>query len=417
MTDNPTQNLECYLVGGVVRDQLLGLKSKDRDWVVVGATPAQMEARGFRPVGQDFPVFLHPQSGEEYALARTERKSGHGYRGFDVISDPGVTLEEDLRRRDLTINAMAQTVDGEIIDPYGGQQDLDKRILRHVSDAFAEDPVRVLRTARFGARFAKQGFHVHLSTMALMSQMVSSGEVDHLVAERVWQELQAAMETGHCSQFVLILRQCDALQSVLPEVNALFGVPQNTTYHPEVDAGLHVLLALDIASELTPDAEVIFAVLVHDLGKALTPKDEWPAHRQHEHRGLPLIDDLCDRLRVPNRFRRLALKVCENHLLFHQLATLKASTVVKLLERLDAFRSPAVVEQFALACQADIRGRSGREDDEVPQAQLLTRLAEAAATVSGREVSGQLSREGSPTGDRIQEELHRRRCEAIKAVQ
>ncbi len=338
---------------------MLGLAINDRDWVVIGASPEQMIKHGFRPIGTDFPVFLHPHNHEEYALARTERKTGPGYSGFHFHAAPDVTLEQDLARRDLTINAIAQASNGDLIDPFNGQSDIKSRHLRHVSDAFVEDPVRILRVARFAARFQAFDFKIAPETQHLMQSLVDSGEVDNLTQERVWQECHNALLTPKPSVFFTTLRECGALNKLLPEVDALFGVPQPEAYHPEIDSGIHTLLALDRARELSDDPQVIFATLTHDLGKALTPKRFLPAHHGHEAAGVPLVDALCDRLRVPNAYRSLARLVCEQHLLMHRLKELKPTTALKLLTRLDAFRKPERIDQFALACQADSQGRTG----------------------------------------------------------
>ncbi|MEE3287745.1 MAG: multifunctional CCA addition/repair protein, partial [Pseudomonadota bacterium] len=356
MTD-PAEQLECYLVGGAVRDQLLGLDRADLDWLVIGASGDEMTRLGFKSVGRDFPVFLHPKSHQEYALARRERKIAPGYRGFETDTGPEVTLEEDLSRRDLTINAMARSRDGVLIDPYGGQADLGKKILRHVSDAFIEDPVRVLRVARFTARYHHLGFTVAPETLELMQTVVERGETQALVAERVWQELRLALGENTPAEFFRVLHACGALGSVLPEIQALFGVPQPPEHHPEGDAGQHTLMVLDAAARLSDDTRVRFAALVHDLGKSTTPRHQWPRHIGHEKRGLKLVKGLCQRLRIPEDHRRLALAVTEYHLLMHKLKELRPETVLKLLAGLDAFRNPDRVESFILACEADAQGR------------------------------------------------------------
>ncbi|HEY0721228.1 MAG TPA: multifunctional CCA addition/repair protein, partial [Gammaproteobacteria bacterium] len=332
--------MQIYLVGGAVRDKLLGVEPRDRDWVVVGATPAEMLAQGYRPVGKDFPVFIHPETGEEYALARTERKTAPGYHGFEFHADPAVTLEEDLRRRDLTINAMAMDGAGNLIDPFGGAEDLRNGRLRHVSPAFAEDPVRILRLARYAARYAHWGFRVAHATHALMKQMVENGEVDALVAERVWQEMENALGEPTPSRFFEVLRNCGALARILPELEALFGVPQPKHHHPEVDTGLHTLLVLDQAARLSTDTRVRFAALVHDLGKGTTPREEWPKHIAHEHRGVELVNALCERLHIPNDYRELAQIVTRYHGVYHRVEELRASTLHDTLEAVDAFRRP-----------------------------------------------------------------------------
>jgi tRNA nucleotidyltransferase (CCA-adding enzyme) len=381
--------MEIYLVGGAVRDALLGYPVVERDWVVVGARPQELTAAGYRQVGKDFPVFLHPDSGEEYALARTERKSGHGYTGFAVQFDPDVTLEEDLLRRDLTINAMAQTPAGEIIDPYGGQADLQARLLRHVSPAFVEDPLRVLRVARFAARYAHLGFRVAAETRALMADIVRQGELAHLPAERVWVEMERALGERDPAVFIEVLRDCGALAALLPEVEALFGIPQPEAHHPEVDSGVHTLMVLAQAAALSPDTAVRFAALVHDLGKATTPAAELPRHIAHEHRGVPLVRALCERLKVPNRHRDLALRVCEFHLLCHRAQELRGKTLLKLLRATGALRQPALLEDFLLACEADARGRLGLEDRPYPQAPYLRRALAAAREVTAANFQAQ----------------------------
>lgn len=379
--------MKIYLVGGAVRDRLLGLDPGDRDWVVVGATQAQMEALGFKAVGRDFPVFLHPDTGEEHALARTERKSGRGYRGFVVDADPSVTLEQDLQRRDFTVNAIAEDADGALVDPYGGARDIEARVLRHVGPAFAEDPLRVLRAARFMARFASHGFTVAPETMALMRGMVASGELDALVPERVWQELRRALASATPSAFLATLRACGALAVVLPEVDALYGIPQRAEYHPEVDTGVHQEMVSDMAARLAPgDARIGFAALVHDLGKALTPAEVLPKHIGHEHAGVKPVLALCERLRVPLDHRELAVMACREHLNVHRLSELRDATVVELLTRCDAFRRPERIPWLATVCEADKRGRGGNEDAEYPQGRELVRLHQAALQVSARDV-------------------------------
>ncbi|GAB2510505.1 multifunctional CCA addition/repair protein [Microbulbifer agarilyticus] len=367
--------MNIYLVGGAVRDKLLQRPVHERDWVVVGATEDDMRNRGFRPVGKDFPVFLHPDTGEEYALARTERKSGHGYGGFTVFASPDVTLEQDLQRRDLTVNAMAETEDGAIIDPYGGCADLEARTLRHVSPAFSEDPLRILRVARFAARYAPLGFTIADETMTLMRTMVDAGEVEHLVAERVWKEVSRALTEPRPDIFISTLRECGALKVLLPEVDCLFGIPQPPLHHPEIDTGDHVLRAL---RQAPPELAVRFAVMVHDLGKGITPAEVLPSHRGHEAAGLPLVKAVCKRLRVPNPITALSLGVCEYHLHCHKAFELRPQTVLKLLRALDALRKPERFEQFLESCEADARGRLGLEDREYPQVNYL-RAARAAA--------------------------------------
>ena len=354
--------MEIYLVGGAVRDSLLNYPSSENDWVVVGATPEQMADQGFKPVGQDFPVFIHPTSSEEYALARTERKSGHGYKGFEFYTSIDVSLEEDLIRRDLTINAMAQDTAGNIIDPFGGQKDLEKKRLRHVSEAFTEDPLRVLRVARFAARYHHLGFTIASETMTLMKSIVAEGEMAFLVAERVWKETSRALTEPSPQVFIQVLRDCGALKALFPEVDALFGVPQRADYHPEVDTGIHTLMALEQSVKLSESSAVRFSVLVHDLGKALTPETVLPSHSGHEKSGLPLVKALCDRLTVPNSHRQLAMAVTEYHLHSHKAKELKPATILKLLQNIGALRDDRRLSDFLYCCEADARGRTGFED-------------------------------------------------------
>ncbi len=359
--------METYLVGGAVRDKLMGLPVKDRDWVVVGATVEEMLALNYKQVGKDFPVFLHPETKEEYALARTERKIAPGHTGFKICSDPTVTLREDLERRDLTINAIAETPDGEIIDPLGGRNDLHDRILRHVSEAFVEDPFRVLRVARFASRFQRMGFTVAERTRRYMRSIVKSGELDTLVPERIWKELDLSLKTYGPFRFLEVLRDCNALQVILPEVDRLFGIPQPEKYHPEIDTGKHIILSMKEARKLTDDPAVLYATLVHDVGKGLTPEEEWPRHIGHEQRGLDALKAIEKRLPVPKEYASLARLVCEHHTKLHQVQELRPQTLLKLLESLDAFRRPERVDKFLLACEADARGRTGLEEREYPQ--------------------------------------------------
>lgn len=363
--------MQVYLVGGAVRDSLLGHPYQEKDYVVVGATPEHMLAQGFQPVGKDFPVFLHPETKEEYALARTERKSGKGYHGFQFFTDTTVSLEEDLIRRDLTINAIAMDQDGRIYDPYGGQTDLENKTLRHVSEAFAEDPLRVLRVARFAARYSSYGFHIASETLQLMQTMAESGELDALTPERVWKETSRALLEDHADIYFQTLRDCGALKHLFPEIDALFGVPQRPEYHPEVDCGIHTLMSLQQACKSNYSLDVRFAVLVHDLGKALTPVNELPRHIMHEERGVKPVTELCERLKVPTQTRQLALSVCKEHLKCHQIMSLKPGTVWRLLQRLDVLRRPERVEAFVQACECDARGRLGLEDRPYPQAQYM----------------------------------------------
>ncbi|NUO72011.1 MAG: multifunctional CCA addition/repair protein, partial [Frateuria sp.] len=361
--------MRTYLVGGAVRDRLLGRAVTDHDHVVVGATPDDMLAQGFRPVGKDFPVFLHPDSAEEYALARTERKTGHGYHGFAFHADPGVTLEEDLARRDLTINAIAQDECGALVDPFHGQRDIEQRVLRHVSPAFVEDPVRLLRVARFAARFAPLGFHVAEQTMALMRTMVANGEVDHLVPERVWAETRRALGEAQPSAFLRVLRDAGALAVLFPEVDALYGVPQRAEYHPEIDTGTHLELVLDMAARLAPGDDLVgFCALCHDLGKACTPAEVLPSHVGHEHAGVAPLRALAARLKVPAEHAALAELVCREHLNAHRALELKPATVLRLLTTLDALRRPRRLDTFLAVCEADKRGRLGRSEAAYPQA-------------------------------------------------
>jgi tRNA nucleotidyltransferase (CCA-adding enzyme) len=350
-------DMDVYLVGGAVRDALLGRLATEHDYVVVGATPDELLARGFRPVGKDFPVFLHPDNGDQYALARTERKTGAGYYGFATRFSPDVTLEEDLARRDLTINAMARAADGTLIDPYGGRRDLEARVLRHVSPAFTEDPLRVLRVARFAARFSPLGFTIAPETMDLMRRIVESGEMQALVPERVWVETERALGEARPPVYFEVLRECSALAAVFPEIDRLFGVPQPEKYHPEIDTGVHTLQVLDVACELAPDTVVRFAALVHDLGKGVTPRHEWPRHIGHEHAGIREIERLCDRLKVPTEHRELGVLTSKEHQRVHRARELRDTTVVELLEATDAFRRPDRFEKLLLACEADARGR------------------------------------------------------------
>ncbi|WP_151963247.1 multifunctional CCA addition/repair protein [Acinetobacter oleivorans] len=363
--------MQVYLVGGAVRDSLLGHPYQEKDYVVVGATPEHMLAQGFQPVGKDFPVFLHPETKEEYALARTERKSGKGYHGFQFFTDTTVSLEEDLIRRDLTINAIAMDQDGTLYDPYGGQTDLENKTLRHVSEAFAEDPLRVLRVARFAARYSAYGFHIAPETLQLMQTMAESGELDALTPERVWKETSRALLEDHADIYFQTLRDCGALKHLFPEIDALFGVPQRPEYHPEVDCGIHTLMSLQQACKSNYSLDVRFAVLVHDLGKALTPANELPRHIMHEERGVKPVTELCERLKVPTQTRQLALSVCKEHLKCHQIMSLKPGTVWRLLQRLDVLRRPERVEAFVQACECDARGRLGLEDRPYPQAQYM----------------------------------------------
>ena len=406
--------MEVYLVGGAVRDGLLGIRGADRDWVVVGQTPEAMRQRGFRAVGRDFPVFLHPDTAEEYALARTERKSGRGHRGFVVDADPSVTLEEDLARRDFTINAIAQRPDGTLVDPFGGAGDIEARVLRHVGPAFAEDPLRVLRAARFMARLAPMGFHVAAETRALMRQMVGAGELAELVPERVWQELVRALGSASPAAFLYTLQDCGALDVVLPEVAALYGVPQRAEFHPEVDTGVHVEMVCDMAARLAPGDDVVgFGALTHDLGKALTPAHILPKHLGHEHAGLAPLARLCERLKVPTAHRRLAEVACREHLNVHRLGELRDDTVHDLLARCDGFRQPARIAQLAVVCEADKRGRAGHQDDDYPQGPELLELLEVASAVRAADVIATLPEGHTVQGPKLGAALRKARIAAI----
>jgi tRNA nucleotidyltransferase (CCA-adding enzyme) len=400
--------METFLVGGSVRDGLLDLPVVDRDWVVVGATPQQMLDLGYRAVGRDFPVFLHPDTHEEYALARTERKSGPGYRGFVVQASPEVSLEEDLARRDLTINAIARDASGALIDPHHGVRDIEARVLRHVSSAFTEDPVRILRLARFAARFAD--FSVAPETMALARSMVDAGEVDALVAERVWQELAKGLGEREPSRMFQVLRECGALARILPEVDCLFGVPQPALHHPEVDTGLHVMMALDLAAREQAPLPVRFALLVHDLGKGTTPPAEWPRHIAHEQRGVPLIDALCQRLRVPSECHDLARLVSRFHTDVHRALELRPATVLKVIEGNDAVRRPERFQQVLLACEFDARGRLGLAGRAYPQRPLMEAALEAARSVD----AGAIAR--SSVRERIAEAVRQARLAAVASA-
>ena len=402
--------MQIYTVGGAVRDRLLGRPISEVDWVVVGASAEQMLELGYRPVGADFPVFLHPQTGEEYALARTERKSGRGYGGFTFHASPDVTLEQDLIRRDLTVNAMAEDNHGNLIDPYGGQQDLEARILRHVSPAFAEDPLRVLRVARFAARYAPLGFSVAPETLELMRQLAESGELSHLTAERSWKEISRALMEPHPDVFVQVLRDCGALAALLPEVDALFGVPQPQAHHPEIDTGVHVLSVLRQCAEHDQPLNVRWASLLHDVGKGLTPEDEWPRHIAHEQKGLPLIQAINERCKAPRDCAELALLVGEFHTHGHRALELRPSTLLELLQRVDVFRRPQRFAEFVAACEMDARGRLGLEQRDYPQAAYLLGAAEAA-----RQVPVKPLLEKGFKGAELGEALNRERLQALKA--
>jgi tRNA nucleotidyltransferase (CCA-adding enzyme) len=399
--------MKIYKVGGAVRDKYLSISSKDTDWVIVGATVDELLSQGYTPVGRDFPVFLHPDTREEYALARTERKIGKGYTGFTVYAAPDVSLEDDLSRRDLTINAMAEDSEGKLIDPFNGLADLRAGILRHVSPAFVEDPVRILRVARFAARF---GFAVADETLVLMKQMVDNGEVDSLVAERVWQEMVRALAEPQVQLFFEVLRSCGALARIFPEIDRLFGVPQSAKSHPEIDTGVHIMLCLQQARQMTNDTQIIFAVLTHDLGKGTTPVEMLPKHTGHEERSVELVKNLCQRYKVPSQYRDLALMVAGYHGYCHSFAELSATTVVETLQKLDAFRRPQRFEQFLLAAEADSRGRLGYENTAYPQAM---QFRNAFKTTSKIEVAAVLA--DGFQGAAIGKELQRRRIQALKS--
>ncbi|MDD9892698.1 MAG: multifunctional CCA addition/repair protein [Gammaproteobacteria bacterium] len=401
--------MKTYLVGGAIRDELLNLPFSEKDWVVVGSSPEAMGSAGFKPVGKDFPVFLHPETKEEYALARTERKTAPGYKGFSFHTGGDVTLEDDLLRRDLTINAIAKDEQGSLVDPYNGQRDLELRVLRHVSPAFAEDPVRILRVARFAAKLGPLGFRVAPETLELMKQMVDAGEADHLVPERVWQETAKALQMPAPQRFVEILRNCGALAKIYPEIDAMFGVPQKPQWHPEIDCGRHLLMCLEISTQITSDLRTRFAVLTHDLGKGATPDDILPSHHGHEERGVPLVEQLCTRVRPPKDFQRLAVKVSRWHLHSHRLFELKDTTVLKLLEGLDAFRTPEDVIAFSYACEADARGRERFMDSEYPQAAATRALLEAVAPIRLNDDE----KEGLQ-GKEFAEALRRKRLQGIR---
>ena len=414
--------MQVFVVGGAVRDALMGQSVNDRDWVVVGSTPESMSAQGFMPVGKDFPVFLHPQSREEYALARTERKTARGYKGFAVQADPDVTLEEDLARRDLTVNAMAVPESlahalpsawaGQIVDPYNGQRDLQAKLLRHVTHAFAEDPVRILRVARFAARFYE--FSVADETMVLMRQMVEDGEVDHLVPERVWQELAKGLMSERPSRMFEVLRECGALQVLLPELNRLWGVPQRPEYHPEVDTGVHMMMVMDMAARLNTPLAVRVACLMHDLGKGTTPADVLPRHIGHEGRSVKLLQKVCDRLRVPTDCKELAEVVAREHGNIHRSADLNAEAVMRLLERCDAIRQPERFERVLQACECDARGRLGFEEAAYPQAARLLQAQKAALSVETAPIAQAAAAQGLK-GPQIGDQISKARVKAVAA--
>ncbi|WP_180170008.1 multifunctional CCA addition/repair protein [Acinetobacter sp. YH12027] len=399
--------MQVYLVGGAVRDHLLGHPYHEKDYVVVGATPEQLLAQGYQPVGKDFPVFLHPETKDEYALARTERKSGHGYHGFEFYTDVNVTLEQDLIRRDLTINAIAMDDAGNVYDPYGGQRDLEQRVLRHVSNAFVEDPLRVLRIARFAARYKALGFKVADETLELMQELAQSGELEALTPERVWKETSRALMEDHADEYFEVLRACGALKVLFPEIDALYGIPQRPEYHPEIDCGIHTMMSLQQACRANYSLDVRFAVLVHDLGKALTPVDELPRHIMHEERGVKPVTDVCDRMRVPTNTKQLAISVCKEHLKCHQALSLKPGTLWRLLQRMDVLRRPERVEAFVQACECDSRGRLGLEDRAYPQAQYVLDAMQVVRNIKAADLPPDVS------GPDIGEMLIERRIQAI----
>jgi tRNA nucleotidyltransferase (CCA-adding enzyme) len=403
--------MRVYEVGGAVRDALLGLPVVEHDWVVVGTSADALLAKGFRRVGKDFPVFLHPQTNEEYALARTERKTAPGYTGFEFDAAPTVTLEQDLQRRDLTINAIARTEDGELIDPWSGRADIEARVLRHVSPAFREDPLRVLRVARFAARFSSLGFTIAPETLDLMKEIVAAGEMEALRPERVWQETVKALATEQPDVYFETLRACRALERIFPEVDALFGVPQTERWHPEIDAGVHTLMALRMAARLSRSEVVRFAVLTHDLGKATTPSERWPSHHGHEQRSEELLERLCARLPVPNRFRDLARLVARHHGTVHKAAELRPQTVLRLIMAADGLRQPDRFDEMLLACEADARGRKGLEDRDYSQVDRLRAALRAARGVDAARVKAERGLDGEALGHA----LHEERLAAIKA--
>ena len=403
--------MNTYLVGGAVRDLQLGLPVYDRDWVVVGASISEMLDKGYQQVGKDFPVFLHPKTKEEYALARTERKSGPGYSGFECISDPNITLEQDLLRRDLTINAMAHDHQQQLIDPYHGLSDIQNKKLRHVSQAFTEDPLRVLRVARFAARFYHLGFSIADETLLLMQQISSNGELTSISPERIWVETEKALKTEHPHIYFSVLKECGALQLLFPEIAQLFGVPQTEQHHPEIDTGIHTLMVLEQASLKSNDTTVRFAALVHDLGKGITPKSEWPRHIQHETRGKALVKALCQRLRAPKHYTELALLVCEYHLHSHRAYDLKPATIAKLFKSLDLYRRPERLTPFLLSCEADSRGRKGFEQRAYPQADYLQRCFQASVNITAKDLKQQ-----DLSGAEIGLAIEQQRIQAIKAI-
>jgi tRNA nucleotidyltransferase (CCA-adding enzyme) len=401
--------VQTYLVGGAVRDKLLNYPVKDKDWVVVGATPQQLLDDGFKQVGKDFPVFLHPETSEEYALARTERKSGKGYYGFEVHAAPDVTLEQDLERRDLTINAIAMDQQQQLVDPFNGQQDIKDRVLRHVSPAYAEDPLRVLRTARFAARFHHLGFSIAPETLQLMSKLAASGELKNLTAERVWQETEKALSERSPQVYFEVLRECGGLTDWFPEIECLWGIPNPEQWHPEIDTGIHTMMVLQQSCLLSKDTVTRYAALCHDLGKGVTPKEMWPSHRGHEKLGVPIIDKLSKRLKVPVKYNQLAKIVSEFHLHLHRVEDLTPKTIVKVLERTDSFKKQDRFEQFLLACEADFRGRTGFETKSYPQADIMRKAQAVCETISVKEIIAE-----GYHGKQVGEEIHRQRVSRVK---
>ena len=400
--------MQVYLVGGAVRDEQLGLPVKERDWCVVGATPDELISEGYKQVGKDFPVFLHPDTGEEYALARTERKTAAGYHGFAFDTSPDVTIEDDLSRRDLTINALAKDASGELIDPFGGVKDLEKRLIRHVSDAFTEDPVRILRAAKFAARFAELGFRIAPETRNLMREMAANGEADTLVPDRVWKETEAALTGPNPRLYFEALRACGALRVIFPEVDALFGIPQPAKWHPEIDSGLHTMMVVEESEKLSDDLEVRFAALVHDLGKATTNPAELPSHPGHEQRGNHLIRKMAERLPVPRNCRDLAIIVAEYHTHCHRAFELHDSTIVKVFEKTDAFRRPQRFEQFLLTCEADAKGRTGFENRDYSQGAHMRFAFSAASAVDTASIAN------SNEDALIRDEIRKARIDAVR---
>ena len=403
--------MQVFLVGGAVRDQLLNRKVTERDWVVVGATPQQLIDQGYQQVGKDFPVFLHPETHDEYALARTERKTTQGYHGFTCYFAPDVTLEQDLLRRDLTINAIAQDNLGQLIDPYGGQQDIEAKVLRHVSTAFVEDPLRVLRVARFAARYHYLGFSIAPETRQLMQQLAQSGELNSLTPERIWKETERALTERSPEVYFEVLHETGALECFFPELERLWGIPNPPQWHPEIDSGVHTMMVLHRAAVLTEEVAIRFAALCHDLGKGVTPVAEWPSHRGHEKAGVPIIEALCSRLKIPNRFKQLAAITSEFHLLAHKAFQLKASTLVKMLEKSKAYRNEKQFFDFLLACEADFRGRTGFEERDYPQRRFLIQAHQVTKTIDTRPWLEQ-----GHSGKVIGEKIHQRRVGLIKQL-